>query len=200
MAARTKIGAIRGLLLAVILSYIWDVASSPLGPLNDTTMTSYQCINSDDWATPNFHPQDCQAAIEEFHRTDVLKYTHMLLEFRAKGVPPLIPIFSQSTPRRYVYGTCTVAIIMMTDMQNLLPGTYFVKNTDLSTYVFLENAAKNVREGCISPMLGEQGDQDGVNFVNPTGYDVAGAYCTFRSLYLSAVFHAVLGALALRAC
>lgn len=68
-----------------------------------------------------------------------------------------------------------MAIVMLKDLPGgAAPGTSFPK-TDLCTYVFVENAAKNVLQGCLSPVLGKgEGRGGSLGFVNPTGYDIAG--------------------------
>lgn len=74
-----------------------------------------------------------------------------------------------------------MAIVMLRDLpEGAVPGTTFPKS-DLCTYPHLENAAKNVLQGCLSPVLGKgRGAAGGLGFVNPTGYDIGG---TFMDLY-----------------
>ena len=68
-----------------------------------------------------------------------------------------------------------MAIVMLRDLPGgEVPGTGFTRS-DLSTYVHIENAAKNVLQGCLSPVLGRGKGRGGeLGFVNPTGYDIAG--------------------------
>lgn len=96
-----------------------------------------------------------------------------------------------------------MAIVMLADLPAGLPGlpARSWTRTDLSDYVSIENAGLNVRDGCLSSVLGkkeegqggegegegeamgkeEEGEGGGkkggrrrVGFVNPTGYDIAG--------------------------
>lgn len=63
-----------------------------------------------------------------------------------------------------------------------MPGNF--PKSDLSTYVFVENAAKNVLQGCLSPVLGKGWRRGGgLGFVNPTGYDIAGTYMVNRGTF-----------------
>lgn len=106
-----------------------------------------------------------------------------MVEFFAAKMTPSFPSqFSQSTPRKYKYKSCTMAIVMLRDLPGgVVPGTTSPKS-DLCTYPHLENAAKNVLQGCLSPVLGKgRGPAGGLGFVNPTGYDIGG---TFMDLYL----------------
>lgn len=136
-----------------------------------------QCIDSPDWATSAFHPQDCYTAIENFHTREVEIYESMTLEFLATHITPSFPsLFSQTTPRKYEYNSCTIAIVMLRDLPGgTAPGITFPKS-DLCTYVYIENAAKNVLQGCLSPMRGKGSRNGGLEFVNPTGYDIAGTW------------------------
>lgn len=70
-----------------------------------------------------------------------------------------------------------MAIVMLRDLPGgVVPGTTSPKS-DLCTYPHLENAAKNVLQGCLSPVLGKgRGAAGGLGFVNPTGYDIGGTY------------------------
>ena len=70
-----------------------------------------------------------------------------------------------------------MAIVLLRDLPGgSEPGIVFPKS-DLSTYVFVENAAKNVLQGCLSPVRGKgRGKGGGLGFVNPTGYDIVGTY------------------------
>ncbi len=102
----------------------------------------------------------------------------MILEFYAANITPSYPSrFSQPTPQKYKYKTCTLAIVMLKDLPGgAVPGTSF-PSTDLSSYMDIQNAAKDVLRICISVVLGKgRGAGGGLGFVNPTGYDTAGTY------------------------
>ena len=151
---------------------------SCLGQSNSNSEVCVECINSHDWATEHFLAGDCYTALDKFHNREVDKYNSMMLEFLAAGLNPPFPSrFAQTTPRKYKYKSCTMAIVMLKDLPGgAVPGTSF-PTSDLCTYIQLENAAKNVLEGCLSPVLGKsKGRAGGLGFVNPTGYDIAGTF------------------------
>lgn len=70
-----------------------------------------------------------------------------------------------------------MAVVMLKDLPGgPMPGASF-PTTDWTTYLYIENAVKNILQGCISPVLGEgKGGGGGVGFVNPVGYDITGKH------------------------
>lgn len=127
--------------------------------------------------------------METFHNLEVARYESMTLEFLAANITPIFPsLFTQSTPRKYKYNSCTMAIVLLRDLPGgAVPGIVFPMS-DLSTYVSVENTAKNVFQGCLSPVLGKGKERGGgLGFVNPTGYDIAGTYI-FHSGILKQLF------------
>ena len=169
-------------LLAALPTLTHLASSSPLVLLptaNISVSTSNpQCIDSPDWATLRFSPEDCYTVIANFHALEVEHYESMMVEFFAANIHPTIPsLFTQLTPRKYKYRSCTMAIVLLRDLpEGLAPGINFPKS-DLSTYVSVETAAKIVLQACLSPVRGKgRGKGGGLGFVNPTGYDIVGVY------------------------
>lgn len=169
-------------LLAALPTLTHLASSSPLVLLPTTNISApapnLQCIDSPDWATLTFVPEDCYLALENFHTREVEFYESMMLEFLAANIAPSFPsLFAQTTPRKYEYKTCTMAIVMLRDLPGEpLPVTRFPKS-DLSTYLSIGIAAKNVLQVCLSPVRGKGGRMGGgLGFVNPTGYDVTGTW------------------------
>ncbi|CAD6594130.1 MAG: hypothetical protein ASARMPRED_008676 [Alectoria sarmentosa] len=168
--------------------------ASPVAPIQhlptaNTTgaaaRNNLQCINSADWATTTFMAYDCYTALALFEDYEVYRHATTIFEFVAANIVPAYPQFAQTTPRKYTYRSCTLAIVMLADLPSEPPGLPARRwpQTDLGDYVGIENAGLNVRDGCLSIVLGEGGAAGGeeereqggrVGFVNPTGYDTAG--------------------------
>ena len=127
------------------------------------------------WVTSSFLAGDCYTCIDKLHNREVDIWSAAFLEFFSYDtISPYPPsIWAQRTPRKYRYKSCTLAIVMLKDMpQGILPARGF-PGTDLSSYTFLEMAARNVLAKCMSPVLkGKEGNK--VGFANPTGFDIAG--------------------------
>ena len=143
---------------------------------NTNLSSSLQCIESPDWATPSFRPFDCWSAIETFTTTEVWNHGGTIYEFLSASLVPVYPQFAISTPRKYVYNSCTMAIVMMADFspQSIPPGITFPR-TDLCRFAEIDTAVKNVRDGCLAILLGkENGNVGGLRFLNPTGFNRAG--------------------------
>ena len=111
------------IVLAILLPNFPTTVSQPLNPSPTTNLSTFnvsselQCINSPEWATSGFLAGDCYTAIEKFRDREVEKYGATTLEFLAAGMTPIFPsLFWQSTPRRYKYKSCTMAILMLKDL------------------------------------------------------------------------------------
>ena len=133
------------------------------------------CIENSAWVTSSFLAGDCLTCIDKLHNREVDTWSTAFLEFVSyRTVIPSPPsIWAQRTPRKYRYKSCTLAIVMLKDMpEGTVPGSGF-PGTDLSSYAFLEMAARNVMAKCMSPVLGGDG-RGKVGFANPTGFDIAG--------------------------
>ena len=151
--------------------------ATPLPPTNTTNPSNLECITSPDWVTPSFRPLDCYSAIEIYTSEEVRPHGDTIYEFLATEIGPINRQYTQSTPRKYVYQSCTMVIVMLVDLAAMpIPGASYPRN-DLSSFLFIENAAKNVRDGCLGGVLANRTAE--VGFVNPAGYDVAGT--VFRS-------------------
>jgi hypothetical protein len=171
--------------LASLLAHLPPTTSNPLGipptPTNmSLTASNLQCIDSPDWTTPSFLAGDCYTALDKLQNRKVLRYNSMVLEFYAANITPSYPSrFSQATPQKYKYKTCTLAIVMLKDLPGgAIPGTT-LRETDLGTYVDIANAAKRIMKVCLSVVMEKgrgRGGGGGLGFVNPTGYDIAGTY------------------------
>ena len=141
------------------------------------------CIDDPSWVTSSFLAGDCYTCIDKLHNRDVDVWSGAFLEFFSYAtLPPTPPsVWAQRTPRKYRYKSCTLAIVMLRDMpEGTIPGRGF-PGTDLSSYAFLEMAAKNVLAKCMAPVMlrgkGSDGGGGGggrVGFANPTGFDIAG--------------------------
>lgn len=154
-------------------------------------------VDNQSVSLPSFLPPSLPHPV--LHSDPCLPYSHAktLFEFVPSDVVPSYAQFTQRTPRKYAYKSCTMAIVMLTDLQTLglavprLPAGKKWARTDLSDYTAIENAILNVRDGCLSVIvsggLGGDGDggarkreregvggKKGLNFANPVGYDVAG--------------------------
>ncbi len=99
-------------------------------------LRNLQCIDSPDWATPHFLASDCYTAIDKFVNREVMVHGNRfpllsapssdltkfyiaggtIYEFLSRGMSPAYPRFAQTTPRRYKYKTCTMAIVMLVDL------------------------------------------------------------------------------------
>ena len=127
------------------------------------------------WITSSFLAGDCYTCIDKLHNREVDVWSTAFLEFFSYRTPPPYPpsIWAQRTPRKYKYKSCTLAIVMLKDIPDgVVPARGF-PGTDLSSYAFLEMAARNVLAKCMSPVMkGEKGNK--VGFANPTGFDIVG--------------------------
>ena len=138
------------------------------------------CVENATWVTSSFLAGDCYTCIDKLHNREVDIWSTAFLEFFSYNtVPPHPPsIWAQRTPRKYRYKSCTLAIVMLKDIPDgTLPARGF-PGTDLSSYAFLEMAARNVLAKCMSPVLwGKTGGK--LEFTNPTGFDIAGTLISF---------------------
>lgn len=140
------------------------------------------CVENPSWVTSSFLAGDCYTCIDKLHNREVDIWSTAFLEFFSyrTSLPSPPSIWAQRTPRKYRYKSCTLAIVMLKDMpEGTIPGKGF-PGTDLSSYAFLEMAARNVLAKCMSPVLrGKPGSK--VGFANPTGFDIAGTLIGFLS-------------------
>ena len=131
-----------------------------------------QCLFSDEWITPSFLAGDCYTCIDKLHNREIDKWHTIPLNFVSYHTPQP-SIWTQGTPRRYRYKSCTLAIVMLQDMPpEIIPPGGFPGHDEVS-YVELELTAREIIARCLSVVIRNKGER-GVNFVNPTGYDITG--------------------------
>lgn len=162
--------------------------------INTTSITLHvapdpQCIDSPDWVTPFFEGSDCSVAIDKFHNREYPVWSTTYLEFFTYRLyPPLPSIWAQRTPRRYRHKSCTMAIVMLSDMPPGIvpPPASRYSASDLASYSDLERAARGVLMKCISPIRKQGKNLDRrriegvrVGFANPTGFGIAGKLVAF---------------------
>lgn len=138
--------------------------------------SNYRCVDKPEWTTQSFLAGDCYSALDKFHNRKVDRYSSMTVEFYAANVTPYYPShFWQATPQKYKYKTCTLAIVMLRDMPPSEVPVTTTQSTDLSSYLYVEMAARTVLKECLSVVLPNgKGGGGALGFVNPTGYDVVG--------------------------
>ena len=158
-----------------------------------------KCIDSPDWVTTSFEGSDCFVAIENFHNREYTVWSTTFLEFFAYRYHSHLPsVWAQRTPRRYRHKSCTMAVVMLTDMPPGIVTTpaqrYSV--SDLASYADLERAARSVFSKCISPVRrlgkglnGRKFEGAKVGFANPTGYGIAGESTSFECSCSYSVCH-----------
>lgn len=169
------------LFLATLLAHHSQSTSPPLTLPPATTNISfnpsnYKCVDKPEWTTQSFLAGDCYSALDKFHNRKVDRYSSMTVEFYAANVTPYYPShFWQATPQKYKYKTCTLAIVMLRDMPPSEVPVTTAQSTDLSSYLYIEMAARTVLKECLSVVLPNGKASGGaLGFVNPTGYDIVG--------------------------
>ena len=146
-------------------------------PLPNNSLTVPECVNSDAWASFQFHPSDCQKALDRFTVAELVisRSRHKTFEFLGVDATPVSTLTTQATPRRYEYNTCTMAIILQKDLPSLLPIApgYHPSLTDFATYLEIWEVASVLLRDCISPILTSKRSSDlsRVRFVSLTGWD-----------------------------
>ena len=136
-----------------------------------------QCLYSDEWITSSFLAGDCYTCIDKLHNREIDKWHTIPLDFVSYHTPQT-SIWTQGTPRRYKYKSCTLAIVMLKDMPpEIAPPGGFPGHDEVS-YTELELTAREIIARCLSIVMRKKGER-GVNFVNPTGFDITG---TIRSV------------------
>ena len=132
-----------------------------------------QCLNSEDWVTPSFLPGDCYTCIDKLHNRDTDKWHTIPLDFVSYLTPQHKPsTWTQTTPRRYKYKSCTVAVVLLKDMPGATPPGKYPAHDEVS-YAAVELSAREIIARCLSPVMGEKRER-GLGFANPTGFEIIG--------------------------
>ena len=147
-------------------------------PLQNNSLTFPECVNSGAWASTRFHPSDCQLALDRFTVAELVvsRSSHKNFEFLGIDATPVSTLTTQTTPRRYVYNTCTMAIILQKDLPSLspiAPGHHPSPPTDFATYSEIWEVTSILLRACISPILisKRSSDLSRVRFVSMTGWN-----------------------------
>ena len=147
-------------------------------PLQNNSLTFPECVNSGSWASTQFHPSDCQFALDRFTVAELVvrRSSHKNFEFLGIDATPVSTLTTQTTPRRYVYNTCTMAIILQKDLPSLLPiapGHHPSPPTDFATYSEIWEVTSLLLRVCISPILISKRSSDltRVRFLSMTGWN-----------------------------
>ncbi|KAL8991814.1 MAG: hypothetical protein Q9169_007628 [Polycauliona sp. 2 TL-2023] len=76
----------------------------------------YYCTTSPDWLTSAWDPRDCVGAIQQVQDIELVPKRATVYEYVEASAPQGSPSFyGQATPRKYVYNSCTLSIVMMND-------------------------------------------------------------------------------------
>ncbi|KAF6238627.1 hypothetical protein HO173_003133 [Letharia columbiana] len=115
---------------------------------NCASTTKYPSWNSNDWVI-----EDCYIAVQQLYFREVLEHPDVAYEFVALGVSPTrSSLDSQRTPRKYIFRTCVLTIMMLDWFQpgQLPAGTKYNRaQTDVSTYRDIWSAARSIETACI---------------------------------------------------
>jgi hypothetical protein len=99
------------------LTFVWNSSVDRPNPLR------IHCVGEDSWISPDHSTlNDCGEAVDRLYLTDYGRSLGRNFQFVAANTPPH-PRFphTASTPRRYTIGTCTVAVVMLTDFPSSQP-------------------------------------------------------------------------------
>lgn len=136
---------------AVVLSGPVNVSTSSINSKLSTPEDRTDCISNADWSTPSFD-DDCVSALESFYYSDVSRYRDKQFEFMTPDAPRkkayLDPVI---TPRRYVIGKCTLAIVMLSSFQpRQVPGSIGpYQPSDIGTYKQIWRSVENIAKICL---------------------------------------------------
>jgi len=153
------------LVLFVFLSP--SVSSTPAPPLTRPSTFAWnssvdqanprriQCVAQDSWISPDHSTlNDCGDAVDRLYLTDYGQFIDRYFQFVAADTPPRSRFpYTARTPRRYTIGTCTVAVVMLTDFPSsqLLPGRPPAPypERDMATFEKVWDAAVRILEVCV---------------------------------------------------
>lgn len=103
---------------AAIQSSNWLTKSHNLTSLGlqlNATSGSHYCTRSQDWMTPEFDEDDCQAAINIFRQVEERQHGHGIYEFTLRGTYPDHPqqLETQFMPRKYASSMSKTAKLVL---------------------------------------------------------------------------------------
>ena len=147
-------------------------------PLQNNPLKFPECVDSATWASIRFEPSDCQFALDRFNVAEIVisRGGHRNFEFLGVDATPVSTLNTQRTPRRYVYNTCTMAIILQKDLPSLspvAPGRQSSPPTDFATYSEIGEVTNLLLRACVSPIFirKKPSDLPQVRFVSLTGWN-----------------------------
>lgn len=145
-----------------------------------TTAAGPICIDSSlypQWATSRLLPKDCFAAVVVAFYGHEMQHGHQIFEFVAPRASSRTRYLFQRTPRKYIYGSCVMAIAMLSTFEpGQVPGLGIDlqrSRTDVATYEDIWNAVKGVLDTCIEKYC--EACPHGFNFLSTVGWNYAGA-------------------------
>ena len=141
--------------LLLLLGRIFNVSCLPRTPFVNVTQNSPQCVDSPSWSSTFFTPKDCRFAIHTLYEFEVLTNARITFEFLARGATGTTVAVKQKTPRRYVAGTCTLAIVLIKDVP--LVASVASRSSDLADYWSIWKLSKAISTDCLSPYLYTEG-------------------------------------------
>ena len=86
--------------------------STPKGNISDSPLNS-RCTNSRDWIGVGYNAEACASALRNFFFAEVRRHPLEVFEFLAEDETPRTRHSIIRTPKRYISGTCTIAIVML---------------------------------------------------------------------------------------
>ncbi|KAL8760135.1 MAG: hypothetical protein Q9199_000272 [Rusavskia elegans] len=124
------------------------------------------CIASPDWVvSSHIHPSDCLEALDIFRRAESQKDGSQRFEFLARGAHPASELLTMTTPRKYHFRSCTVAVAMFASippwfLEPTMERRRFAPN-DIASLDELREAAKQIVATCVQfrgrrPLVGWQ--------------------------------------------
>ncbi|KAF6224634.1 hypothetical protein HO173_012977 [Letharia columbiana] len=126
----------------------------------------WYCTPIQRWNQPPMEKEDCRGVLDYFYYETMMDGGRGSMEFLSPGAKKTEHAKGQMTPRKYTFGTCTLALIIVRDfpIPDMLPGGYKTgPPTEATTYLNLNRVAASLVESCVI-RKGEAGWQ-------PTGQD-----------------------------
>ena len=138
--------------LFLLLPCFMGILTLSAYPSPDVGLNSVDCVDSMSWSSTSFHPRQCVAAIHAVYEFEVLTSARITYEFLASGATRSTVAAVQRTPRRYVGGSCTLAIVLLKDVPSL-GSTSSAPSSDLTDYWQIWKLSKSILEDCLPPWL-----------------------------------------------
>ena len=129
-------------------------SNTTYNPLTAPLYIDEQCSDDFAWGLALF-TKDCKQTLEYFLSTDVTSYGTTYFDFHDRITPPGLSFPSHTTPHRYTFGNCIIAI----DMVRFFPKPFLPlplprapvggwPERDFATYIELYAAVKQVISWC----------------------------------------------------